>query len=263
MITVHCCTECGGGFFEHPRRGMCHMCYERERLAGNVPGLVPAASARDHIIKLIGAGWNYREIARAARMDRSLIAFIVNGRQKINADTAFRICCVDPLRLLDFKAAPETPQAAKARARKAADAMTPQARRERARKAWETRRAKIAETQRRREAQQRRWAAELEQRQLAKAQRAETDLLVLALRIALFGDDDEDWRDRAVCAQVDPDLWFPEKGGSTREAKQLCLSCPVRAQCLDFAMAHEERFGIWGGRSERERRRMEKEQEAS
>lgn len=66
----------------------------------------------------------------------------------------------------------------------------------------------------------------------------------------------EAWMDDALCAQVDPDAFFPEKGGSNRAAKALCASCEVRAQCLAFALAHDERYGIWGGKSERERRRM-------
>jgi WhiB family redox-sensing transcriptional regulator len=61
-----------------------------------------------------------------------------------------------------------------------------------------------------------------------------------------------------VCAQIDPDLWFPEKGGSTREAKKTCVGCPVRTECLAFALDNDERFGIWGGMSERERRRLVK-----
>jgi WhiB family redox-sensing transcriptional regulator len=120
-----------------------------------------------------------------------------------------------------------------------------------------------ASTAARRAAQHRRWAAELEERRLAKAARVDTDRLVEALRVALFGDDEEDWRERAVCAQVDPDLFFPEKGGSTRDAKKLCLSCPVGEECLDFALENEERFGIWGGKSERERRRLVKQAESA
>ena len=64
------------------------------------------------------------------------------------------------------------------------------------------------------------------------------------------------WQDQAVCAQTDPEAFFPEKGGSTREAKRVCRSCPVRAECLEYALANDERFGIWGGLSERERRRL-------
>ena len=63
------------------------------------------------------------------------------------------------------------------------------------------------------------------------------------------------WQDRALCAQTDPEAFFPEKGGSTREAKKVCLTCDVRQECLEYALAHDERFGIWGGLSERERRR--------
>lgn len=66
-----------------------------------------------------------------------------------------------------------------------------------------------------------------------------------------------DWVDEALCAQTDPEAFFPEKGGSTREAKAVCRSCPVRPECLEFAVESGERFGIWGGASERERRRLE------
>jgi WhiB family transcriptional regulator, redox-sensing transcriptional regulator len=66
------------------------------------------------------------------------------------------------------------------------------------------------------------------------------------------------WQERALCAQTDPEAFFPEKGGSTREAKRVCLSCEVRAECLEYALANDERFGIWGGLSERERRRVKK-----
>jgi WhiB family redox-sensing transcriptional regulator len=66
------------------------------------------------------------------------------------------------------------------------------------------------------------------------------------------------WQERALCAQTDPEAFFPEKGGSTREAKKVCLSCDVRSECLDYALAHDERFGIWGGLSERERRKLKR-----
>ena len=66
----------------------------------------------------------------------------------------------------------------------------------------------------------------------------------------------EEWRLEALCAETDPEAFFPEKGGSTREAKRVCTGCAVRAECLEFALANDERFGIWGGLSERERRRL-------
>ena len=68
-----------------------------------------------------------------------------------------------------------------------------------------------------------------------------------------------EWQDQALCAETDPEAFFPEKGGSTRDAKRVCRVCPVRAECLQYALDHDERFGIWGGMSERERRRLKRE----
>ena len=67
------------------------------------------------------------------------------------------------------------------------------------------------------------------------------------------------WHQHALCAQTDPEAFFPEKGGSTREAKRVCSSCTVRAECLEYALANDERFGIWGGLSERERRKLKRQ----
>jgi WhiB family redox-sensing transcriptional regulator len=66
------------------------------------------------------------------------------------------------------------------------------------------------------------------------------------------------WQDEALCAQTDPEAFFPEKGGSTREAKRVCGTCDVRSECLEYALENDERFGIWGGLSERERRKLKK-----
>jgi len=70
---------------------------------------------------------------------------------------------------------------------------------------------------------------------------------------------EQSWQDRALCAQTDPEAFFPETGGSTREAKRVCRGCEVRAECLEYALEHDERFGIWGGLSERERRRLRRQ----
>lgn len=67
------------------------------------------------------------------------------------------------------------------------------------------------------------------------------------------------WQERANCLGVDPDLFFPERGASTREAKAVCRGCEVRVECLEYALAHSEKFGIWGGLSERERRRVRRQ----
>jgi WhiB family redox-sensing transcriptional regulator len=67
------------------------------------------------------------------------------------------------------------------------------------------------------------------------------------------------WQERANCLGVDPDLFFPERGASTREAKSVCRGCEVRLECLEYALAQGEKFGIWGGLSERERRRVRRQ----
>ncbi|GAA2816703.1 hypothetical protein GCM10010470_60200 [Saccharopolyspora taberi] len=86
-------------------------------------------------------------------------------------------------------------------------------------------------------------------------QLAELDIL------GLFDLDEEEqeWQERALCAQTDPEAFFPEKGGSTREAKRICAGCEVRSECLEYALEHDERFGIWGGLSERERRKLKRQ----
>jgi WhiB family redox-sensing transcriptional regulator len=61
------------------------------------------------------------------------------------------------------------------------------------------------------------------------------------------------WRDRALCAEVDPELFFPETGESPDPAKRVCRACEVRAECLDYALDRGERFGVWGGLSVGER----------
>jgi WhiB family redox-sensing transcriptional regulator len=72
----------------------------------------------------------------------------------------------------------------------------------------------------------------------------------------LSGMEDRGWQSQANCMGVDPDLFFPERGASTREAKEVCRGCVVRDNCLEYALDSGEKFGIWGGMSERERRRL-------
>lgn len=81
---------------------------------------------------------------------------------------------------------------------------------------------------------------------------------IVAAIVGTYGRGDPNWQERALCAQTDPEAFFPEKGGSTREAKKICEVCPVRAECLAYALENDERFGIWGGLSERERRRLKR-----
>ena len=66
---------------------------------------------------------------------------------------------------------------------------------------------------------------------------------------------DQDWRALAVCAQTDPNLWFSPGAVEHKEAKRICRECPVQRQCLKYAMEAPVDHGVWGGLTERERRR--------
>lgn len=66
------------------------------------------------------------------------------------------------------------------------------------------------------------------------------------------------WQSKARCLEVDPEIFFPERGGSSKAARAVCTQCPVAMECLRYALANREQFGIWGGTSERERRKLRK-----
>ena len=68
-----------------------------------------------------------------------------------------------------------------------------------------------------------------------------------------------EWQSEARCAGADPDVFFPERGGSSKAARAVCSKCNVREQCLEYALNNKEQFGIWGGTSERERRRLRRD----
>ena len=80
--------------------------------------------------------------------------------------------------------------------------------------------------------------------------------------VELLATDDLAWQDLANCRGADPDLFFPERGASTRTAKGICRECSVRTECLEFAIVSSEKFGIWGGLTERERRKIRRERAA-
>jgi len=71
--------------------------------------------------------------------------------------------------------------------------------------------------------------------------------------------EETDWQQLAACRGADPDIFFPERGSSTKTAKSICRACSVRAECLEYAIVSTQRFGIWGGFSERERRKLRRE----
>ncbi len=81
--------------------------------------------------------------------------------------------------------------------------------------------------------------------------------------LELLTSDELAWQDLANCRGADPDLFFPERGASTRTAKSICRECSVQAECLEFAIVSSEKFGIWGGLSERDRRKIRRERAAS
>ncbi|GLZ34852.1 transcriptional regulator WhiB [Lentzea sp. NBRC 105346] len=72
-----------------------------------------------------------------------------------------------------------------------------------------------------------------------------------------WGPDTPAWMKSALCRETDPDAFYPDKGGSTVWAKRVCGNCPVRAECLEHALQHNEKHGVWGGLTERQRRRLQ------
>lgn len=71
--------------------------------------------------------------------------------------------------------------------------------------------------------------------------------------------DEPDWMDQANCRGMDPDVWFPARGESLARQRAICAACTVRDQCLEYALAHGMNHGVWGGQSERERRRIRRD----
>ncbi len=65
--------------------------------------------------------------------------------------------------------------------------------------------------------------------------------------------DSEEWMRDARCREMSPEIFFPPLGESTSEAKYVCRGCPVRADCLAYAMENGENHGVWGGLTSRER----------
>jgi WhiB family redox-sensing transcriptional regulator len=64
------------------------------------------------------------------------------------------------------------------------------------------------------------------------------------------------WRQRAACRGVDPDIFYPVSEEDADDARAICRACGVREACLEWALATREHDGVWGGATERERRRM-------
>ncbi|MER6528691.1 WhiB family transcriptional regulator [Streptomyces sp. NPDC001508] len=84
-------------------------------------------------------------------------------------------------------------------------------------------------------------------------ERFSPDGTILVMHFDTITSPDLAWQEEALCAQTGADFFFPEPGSSVREAKRICGLCPIRSACLEFALDHDERFGVWGGMSEKER----------
>jgi WhiB family transcriptional regulator, redox-sensing transcriptional regulator len=67
-----------------------------------------------------------------------------------------------------------------------------------------------------------------------------------------------EWMDNALCREIGPELFFPDAGGGSATARQICGKCSVKTQCLNFALSFPSMIGIWGGTTERQRRKLPK-----
>ena len=72
-----------------------------------------------------------------------------------------------------------------------------------------------------------------------------------------------DWMPRGLCASLPPSTFFPSDGAGVEEARKICAGCPVKKQCLEHALEQRIDHGVWGGCSERERRRILKRRRAA
>ena len=92
-----------------------------------------------------------------------------------------------------------------------------------------------------------------------RAQELMTGIFDLGYGKATEAVSDRAWMEDALCAQTDPDIFYPEKGGSTAPATSVCNNCSVREQCLEYAIVNDIRHGIWGGTSDNDRKRIARE----
>lgn len=74
--------------------------------------------------------------------------------------------------------------------------------------------------------------------------------------LADMANDELEWHKEAVCAQTDPEVFYPEGNTTTKQAKAICKICPVSSECLEYALSGIEAYGIWGGKTATERLKM-------
>ncbi len=96
---------------------------------------------------------------------------------------------------------------------------------------------------------------ELPPRKNYEYQRGRHEIGRTGVAMLLIGDD-KDWTQRANCSPLNAELFFPQKGGSAKEAKRICDECPVKLECLEDALEDEEKHGVWGGMTANERKTL-------
>lgn len=262
----HICGQCSKTFDDPPRRGRCPSCYQKQWRSAKVSSLVAAGPTLAKVTALISVGWKASEIGRASGLDDTLIYQLRTGRRRrVSTDTAALIAMIDPSTRTNYTQSrwhQPLDQGHNKRLKLAAEGVltreqVQQIDKQEARRRWNER-EKVKRARQR--------DIDMAARLILLAEKTtevyEPTEPATAAQITALGIFDKDteyhYRDEAVCSGTDPEIFFPEKGGSTREGKKVCLGCPVRAECLQDAMDHDERFGIWGGFSERERRAMKR-----
>ena len=80
----------------------------------------------------------------------------------------------------------------------------------------------------------------------------------MTISLTQLFDDDRPWAPLAACRDADDDLFFPGNEAEARMAVRICAGCPVREECLEWALEMKIGFGVWGGMTERERRRLQR-----
>ena len=201
-MTDRVCSRCAK--VEQLRRGLCHACYEVDRRAGLVESLVPANKTRAYIAVLVeDHGWHYRELARAAKVDRLAVAFIMGGREFINARTAEAILAVDPGSRPQFVRDSWSTRRAKAKRTAARTDFAPAA------EPAEPVHIVNVELEQQRAEQRRRQQQIMAQREREVAKRRDRAGEGGGLRLVMADMAEQHWIDDAVCAQTDPEAVLP------------------------------------------------------
>ena len=234
------CTTCGKPTTDF-RGGRCRSCYNRDRKAGILcTDRVDAVACQEWVRTLVtDYGWSQKAIARASGLNIAQVNRVLHGYQKmINRSTEAALLGVDP----------------DVAAEHLRNAWTTRARRTEPNTPFTARTVPVPPPRLEKRLPP---MPEEEYRPLPSGSSVVLSMVIGGVHTADINTDDPNaWKIDALCSTTDPDSFFPEKGGSTREVKKVCDHCPVVDDCLEYALAAEERYGIWGGKSARERRKI-------